>query len=380
MKIGIFTDSFRPYTSGVVRSIEVFTREFSKKGHKVYIFGPDTPVFTTRSKHEDGVYRFLSIPAPNLSNFNLPIPISAQLRTTIKKIGLDVIHVHSPFLLGRLGAHVARRMDIPLVFTYHTMYDQYAHYLPFPEKASKKIIISISRDFSNKCNLVITPSTPVKNYIEKIGVTVPIKVNPTGIELDEFTNTDNKWLYNYFKIDENNKILLFVGRLGKEKNIPFLIRSFKEILKSHPCTTLVLIGNGPSEDSLKKQCMDLGIMEKVVFTGLLSRYKIVHCYASSHIFTFPSVTETQGLVIGEAKAAGLPVVSVKAFGTEDMVVHEEDGFLTEVSEEAFIEKINKLLSDQELYNYMSRKALENVHYLSSTYCAETMLRSYEEII
>lgn len=380
MKIGIFTDSYRPYTSGVVQSIELFTREYLKKGHKVYVFGPDQPIFKNRIKSEEGVFRFLSIPAPNLTDFNIPIPISPQMRATMKKIGLDIIHVHTPFVMGRLGARAARRFGIPVIFTYHTLYDQYAHYFPFAEKASRKVIQNISRDFCNKCNMVITPSTPVKNYLDELGVVTPIRVIPTGIDLDEFSNNDENWLHNKYSISKDEKILLFVGRLGKEKNLPFLIKAFKQILQVRPKTRLVIIGGGPLEESLKQFCVKLNIENKVIFTGLLSRYKIVHCYASADIFTFPSVTETQGLVIGEAKAGGLPVVAVDAFGASDMVIHGEDGFLTDLSINNFKRRILQLLQSEELYKDMSAKALQNAEYLSSAYCAEKMLQSYHDVL
>lgn len=380
MKIGVFTDSYRPYTSGVVRSIELFTKEFTARGHNVYIFGPDQPFFKARVQKEEGIFRFVSIPAPTFSDFVIPIPFSAQLGPTIKRIGLDLIHVHSPFLLGRLGARAARRYDIPLVFTYHTMYDQYIHYIPLPRKTSRKLVQNIGRDFCNRCSLVITPSRPVKRYLQQLNVRAPIKVIPTGIELEEFENTDSSWLRKNYPIQEKEKVLLFVGRLGKEKNLVFLLRSFARIIKVFPSTKLVLIGSGPQEATLRKMCAGLGIDEKVIFTGLLPRSKIVHCYAGADIFTFPSVTETQGLVIGEAKAGGIPVVAINAFGVSDMVRHGEDGYLTSLSLDNFTQRIMQLLWDPQLRERMSKKALENVHYLSSSYCAEQMLDAYAQLI
>lgn len=128
MRIGFFTDSYRPYTSGVVRSIDLFTREFKRRGHTVYIFGPSYPL--TRYPKEDNIFRFASIPAPTMPDFAIPIPLSAQLGATIRRCNLEIIHVHSPFLLGRLGAAAAQQHGLPLVFTFHTLYEHYAHYLP----------------------------------------------------------------------------------------------------------------------------------------------------------------------------------------------------------------------------------------------------------
>lgn len=378
MKIGIFTDSFRPYTSGVVRSIELFSREYTAQGHDVFIFGPDYPLL--HPPKEEGVFRFISLPAPTMPDFSLPIPISIQLGSTIKRIGLDIIHVHAPFLLGSLGARAARRYKLPLVFTFHTLYDQYVHYFPFAEKTSKQIVQAIARDYCNRCNVVVAPSQLVVNYLHRIGVESPIVNIPTGVDIEEFKNLDKNWLVENYGVKPDDTVLLFVGRLGKEKNVTFLIKAFHNILNSYPSACLVMVGKGPQESYLRKLCAKLGITDKVVFTGVLPRDKIVHCYASADLFVFPSVTETQGLVIGEAKATALPVVAIRAFGPAEMVKDEEDGVLTDPSLPAFSSAILRLLQDEKTYHRMSEKALENSTEISASYCAERMLELYQSLI
>ncbi len=378
MNIGVFTDSFRPYTSGVVRSIELFSREFNAKGHKVYIFGPDYPLL--HPPKEEGVFRFVSVPWPPMPEFSLPIPISAQLGSTIKHIGLDIIHAHSPFLLGRLGARAARRYKLPLVFTFHTLYDQYVHYFPIAEKTSKQLIQAIGRDFCNRCNMVVAPSLLVVNYLRRIGVEAPIVNIPTGIDLTEFKDLDHNWLRDNYGIKAEEKVLMFVGRLGKEKNVTFLIKSFDAVLNQYPSARLVMVGKGPQESYLRKLVKQLKIEDKVIFTGVLPRQTIVHCYASADLFVFPSVTETQGLVIGEAKATGLPVVAIRAYGPAEMVAHGEDGILTDPSLPSFTEAILDLLKDEELYDRMSRQALENAPLISSSQSADKMLEVYQDLI
>ncbi len=378
MKIGIFTDSYRPYTSGVVRSIELFSREFKNRGHDVYIFGPDYPLLNPPP--EEGVFRFFSVPAPTIPEFSLPIPISLQFGPLIKKVGLDIIHVHSPFLLGSLGARAARRQNLPLVFTFHTLYDQYVHYIPFGEKTSRQVVQNIARDFCNRCNTVVAPSQLVVNYLKRIGVEAPLTNIPTGIDLEEFNKLDSNWLRDNYGVSKTDKVLLFVGRLGKEKNVAFLLKSFEIVLNRHPGTILVLVGNGPQERNLRKMALDMGIENRVIFTGVLPRSSIVHCYASADIFVFPSVTDTQGLVIGEAKATGLPVVAIRAFGPAENVLHGEDGLLTDPSLPSFTNAILELLDDQAQFERMSKKALENVKSISSAQCAKNMLSVYRELI
>ncbi len=378
MKIGIFTDSFRPYTSGVVRSIELFSREFNNRGHQVYIFGPDYPLL--HPPKEEGVFRFISVPAPTMPDFALPIPISVQLGKTIRHLGLDIIHSHSPFMLGSMGARAARRYKLPLIFTFHTLYDQYVHYFPFARQASKQVVQRISRNFCNRANRVVAPSQLIVSYLQRIGVKTPIVNIPTGVDLDEFTDLNPNWLEENYGIKPEEKVLLFVGRLGQEKNVTFLIKAFHTVQSSLPECRLVMVGKGPQENTLRRMCRDLGIQDKVIFTGVLPRHKIVHCYASADLFVFPSVTETQGLVIGEAKATGLPVVAIRAYGPAEMVYHGEDGFLTEPSQSSFTTAIIDLLDNKELYDRMSQNAYKNVSKISASYCAEKMLDVYQELI
>ncbi len=378
MNIGVFTDSFHPYASGVVRSIELFSREYTKRGHSVYIFCPDYP--RMNPPKEEGVFRFISVPWPSMPNFTLPIPISAHLGQTIKHLGLDIIHVHSPFLLGRLGARTARRHKLPLIFTFHTLYDQYVHYFPFIESTAKLVVQAIARDFSNRCNVVVAPSQSVVTHLRRIGIEAPIVKVPTGIDIDEFKDLNRNWLRDNYGVKPEEKVLLFVGRLGKEKNVAFLLQSFQEVLKCFPDTSLVLVGKGPQEEDLHQLCRQLGIEDKVIFIGELLRKQLVHCYASADLFVFPSVTDTQGLVIGEAKAAGIPVVAIRAFGPGDMVNHDEDGILTGLSLSAFTDAILMLLKDKELYARMSRQSLINAPLISSAICSEQMLEVYQDLI
>ncbi|MDW7740588.1 MAG: glycosyltransferase family 4 protein [Bacillota bacterium] len=378
MNIGVFTDSFRPYSSGVVRSIELFSREYIKRGHSVFVFCPNYP--RMQQIYEEGVYRFASVPWPTMADFSLPIPMSASINQKIEDLGLDIIHAHSPFLLGRLGARAARQHKLPLVFTFHTLYEQYVHYFPFVKNTSKMVIKAIARNFSNSCNVVIAPTKLVENYLRSIGIETAIVKIPTGIDMAEFKDLDRNWLSNNYGVGSDEKVLLFVGRLGKEKNVVFLIKSFQEVLKSIPACRLVLVGKGPQEGFLRQLCRQMGIENKVIYTGELSRQQIVHCYASADIFVFPSVTDTQGLVIGEAKAAGIPVVAIRAFGPAEMVNHNEDGILTELSLTAFTEAIVKLIRDKDLYAHMRKQSLINAPIISSELCSERMLEVYQDLI
>lgn len=386
MRIGIFTDSYLPYTSGVVRSIQTFNEELTKLGHEVFIFAPSYKNCSSESR----VFRFASIPSPTNRDFTLALPFSLKLRPTIKQLNLDLIHVHSPFLLGRLGARYARKIDVPLVFTYHTMYEQYIHYLPFAKSASKEIAHiaqsvskdlaqKISRDFCNQCDRVIVPTGIVAEYLQEIGVKTALNIVPSGIKTADYIKGDRKWLQKHFNISPADKVLLFVGRLGQEKNIAFLIECFKEIKSKVNNAVLVIVGGGPEEEELKNLVADLGLGESVIFTGTLAPEDVINCYAGSSVFVFSSVSETQGIVIAEAKAAGLPVVAVSAYGVSEMVEDEIDGYLTDLIPDQFADKIIALLKNDSLRLGMGKNAEKNAERFDSTNCTSMLLSCYQSL-
>lgn len=376
MNIGIFTDSYLPYTSGVVRSIQSFSEELIKTGHEVFIFAPDYK----GCSDEGRVFRFASIPSPTNPDFNIAVPFSLRFRPTIKRLNLDLIHVHSPFLLGRLGARYARRLDVPLVFTFHTLYDQYVHYVPFARSFTRELAQRISRDFCNQCDMVLVPTDVIGKYLREIGVNRPLKKVPTGIKVDDYLKGDREWLRLKFNIAPENRILLFVGRLGQEKNIGFLLKSFSLINRDAGDAVLVLVGGGPEEEDLKEKATALGIADKVYFTGTLPGNEVINCYAGADVFLFSSVTETQGIVIAEAKAAGLPVVAVGAYGVSEMVDEGADGFLTEEDPVQFSNRVVHILKNKDVYQEMSLQARVNAGQLSVANCTALLLGCYQELL
>lgn len=375
MRIGIFTDSYRPYKSGVVQSIDLFTRDLVSLGHEVNIFAPSYPHYEKDSR----VFRFASIPAPTNRDFTLAIPFSLRLRPTMKKLKPDIIHVQSPFLLGRLGARYARELQVPLVFTFHTLYDLYIHYIPFAQNIARELTRRYYRDFCNGCDMVIAPTAVIADHLRKKGVTVEIRTVPTGIDVESFRTGDDRYIHSKHCLPEETRVLLFVGRMGQEKNIGFLIDVYSRVVTGYPDTRLVLVGGGPEEESLRELAGKLGISDRVIFTGSLDREEVARYYCSAYLFVFASVTETQGLVLAEAKAAGVPSVAVNAYGVGEMVRDGEDGLLTENSREDFQAKLKLLLWDRELRGRMGKAALRNAAALSSRASAEKLARCYEEL-
>ena len=307
MKIGIFTDSYKPYTSGVVTSISTFKEELSRLGHEIHIFAPSYPRY---DEVEENVYRFYSLPSPTNPDYTLAIPVFPGMNMLVKRLQLDIIHVHSPFTMGRVGLRYARKYHLPLIFTYHTRYDQYVHYVPLAQDLAKEVTIKYSRNFCNHCDHIIAPSREIKEIVRSQNVIRPITVIPTGVPVQKFTGGNHKWLRQHYPIPAENKILLFVCLLTKEKNLPFLIKAFGQIKKELPNTTLVITAQGPLEEELKDYCTELGLTvnREVIFTGALPFESLVNVYFSSDLFVFSSLTETQGLVLIESYGCRVAVV------------------------------------------------------------------------
>jgi 1,2-diacylglycerol 3-alpha-glucosyltransferase len=375
LRIGIFTDSYKPYTSGVVTSIITFKEELVRRGHQVFIFAPSYP---QDCEPEENVYRFYSLPSPTNRDFKLAIPVLPGLNLLVKRLNLDIIHVHSPFTMGRVGLRYSRKYRIPLVFTYHTLYDQYVHYVPVAQDLAKEVVVKYSNDF---CHHIIVPSTEVEQIL-KGHIRTPITVLPTGVPLHMLQQGDPQWLKNNYPIPPENKVLLFVGRLTKEKNLEFLIKAFRQVKDRDPQTTLVLTAQGPIESELKRLAtnLDLQLDRDVLFTGAVPYETLKHVYHSADLFVFSSMTETQGLVLIEAMAAGLPVVAVKAFGVMDMVDHMIDGILTECDLEEFSQAICSLLENETLYNELKQGALQKAYSMSSENMARKLEGVYQSLL
>ncbi len=375
LRIGVFTESWKPYMSGVVRSIDSFASALSAQGHELFIFAPGYPGHRRRERI---VFRFLSLPAPTNPDFRLCIPLSPRLGWTAARLGLDVIHVHSPFLMGQLGVRLARRLRLPLVFTFHTLYHHYAHYVPLPRPLTEWAALRWSRDFCNGCDLVIAPTPGVRDFLLRLGVTTRVEVLPTGVDPQRFRQGDPTWLRRSYNLG-NGPVLLFVGRLGREKNLGLLIRAYSRVRAVHPDCRLVLVGDGPEEPALRAQARSLGVADGVVFTGRFGDRELANAYAAADVFVFPSVTETQGIVLLEAQAAGLPVVTVRALGTADMVVEGRGGLLCEPEEEFLAAAVLRLLADEGLRKAMGAAARARAEALSTPRLARRLGDLYLEL-
>lgn len=377
MKIGIFTDTYLPQINGVVTSIETFRREYEKRGHEVYIFAPKAPDHYKDSKY---IFRFDSIKFPQNPDYRISSMLSPEL-LKFAKLKLDIIHTQDPFSLGVLGMMLARYYKIPLVHTYHTFYEKYVHYLPMPQKYSVALAKKISKSFCNKHNLIIAPSAAMKKVLEDYQIKKPIVVAPTGIDLEKVKELiPAEEICKKYQIKDPSELLVFAGRLGKEKNIDFLFGVLIDILVKFPKARLFVLGDGTERKNLETLAKKLGIADKVTFTGFLDQKNAFSIVKASRVFVFASTTETQGLVVAEAMACGTPVVAVNEMGVIDVLEGDKGGFGVRLDKKEFTQAVAGLLGDKKIWQKKHKEALLRAKEFSSGAMAEAILGYYQKLI
>jgi len=369
MKIGLFTDTFLPDTNGVVTVIQMMERELTREGHEVYIFAPAYPGW---HKNEPRVHRFPSLRFLFYPGMRMSIPYSRRAFKVIPS--LDLIHSHDPGPLGLLALWVSKRHQISHVHTYHTFYAEYRRYLPLPIRPSRRMVIRLSQAFCNRCDAVIAPSLQMKRELESYGIDRPIYPLPFGVDEEEFSRKIEWNVRAEFGFPTED-LLLFAGRLGKEKNLAFLLRAFKRLFSFHDTARLIISGDGPERRGLQGYAAELGIAPYVIFIGFLERKRLIDLYKQS-LFVFASKTETQGIVLVEAMMAGSPVVAIGEMGVLDIVRHEETGILVKEDEDEFARACYRLLEDKVEREKLGRAAQKWAYSQSARVSNRKLLEIY----
>jgi glycosyltransferase involved in cell wall biosynthesis len=382
MRIGIFSECYKPIMNGVSVSIETFKKGLEEKGHQVFIFAPDND----KAIAEHGVYRFPCIEDKKGRLYPILIPsLTLEGSYLPKEIisSLDIIHAQHMFTAGRLARHAACQFNKPLVYTYHTLLAEYTHYLGFLSPLVRVYLRNMSKRFCNSCDQIITPSNPMKKILQNYGIATPIEVIMTGIEPQAYKRVGEqagKQLREKYKIDPEAKICLYVSRIAKEKNLDFLFKSFIKIHEKYPKCHLLMVGGGPEEEWAHNRVKELGVENKVTFTGMLPKEETNKLFGFGDVFTFPSYTETQGIVIAEAMAAGTPPVAVGKMGPLDLIHDGKDGYLTKLSISDFSEKVIKLLQDDKLHDIFVTEGLKRVAEFSNEASVSKLISLYEKVL
>ena len=367
MRVGIFTDTYRPQVNGVVSSILTLEKELRKKGHKVYIItttDPDAPMV------EPNVLRLPSMEFKPLPQYRLGMLYSSRIIKKIKRLELDIIHSQTEWGVGTFARFAAINLEIPLVHTYHTLYEYYTHYITrghFTVPA-KKLAAAISKFYCEKCNALIVPTRKVEDILYSYDVDKNMNIIPTGIELNKFyrenyTDEEIKFMRERFNIQDSDFLCVYIGRIAKEKSIDVLIDMFSKI--KDETFKFMIVGRGPVVDELKNQAENLGINDRVIFAGEVPHDKVPVYYQMGDVFLNASVSETQGLTFVEAMAAKTPVNARYDLNLEDLLVKNEAGLVYK-NEEEFISNIMLLKQNKEL----REKIIENAYNVSQDFTAE----------
>lgn len=366
MNVAIFTDSYKPYVNGVSVSVSTFAGYLRALGDTVHICAPGNPGYVDEDPH---VLRFPSVRFRSrwlqyepdysmaLGRFpGLPLLLERvfgattfvptrrpELRRALSAAPMDVVHTQSPFAMGAEGARWARRRKVPLVTTFHTMYTEYTHYTPFiPEWISRPTILRWVRGHCALADIVIAPTTAIVAVLREWGVKSPIEVLATGIDVTQFQGGDRKGTRERLGILPDALTLLYAGRLAPEKNIPMLLQTLARIAAIRKDVVLVFAGGGPSLSEITGLAAKMGLSSRVRFPGYSPREAMRDYYAAADVFTFPSLTETQGLVICEAMAAGLPTVAADSPAARSVLTDGGEGYVVPGEPEAMAAAVLRL--------------------------------------
>ena len=383
MRIGIFTDTYPPFINGVSTSIAMLENALIKLGHEVFIVTVNPEDLHYNFSDDERIIRLPGIPI-GIYDYRLTGIYPIKAVSKIKSWNLDIIHSHTEFGVGTFARIMAKQLDIPIVHTYHTMYEDYIHYITkgYFDAPSKKIVEYLTNFYCDKTvNELIVPTKKTYNlFKEKYEYERNIHIVPTGIEVERFYKENNEQeevneIRKELGVKKDDFVLLFVGRLAAEKNVTFLIDCQANLVRENSNCKLIIIGDGPDIEFFKKQARKLGIANNVIFTGKIPWDQIHKYYQIPNVFVTASHTETQGLTVLEAMAASIPVVAYDDDAFRDVVVHDLNGYLFKDKKD-YRKYIKKIMTDRKVYERLSRQARIQGESHSSKYYAEKILDVY----
>ena len=374
----MFTNTYLPHVGGVARSVKTLEDECRKRGHEVRVVAPEAE----GAEESPHVLRLPAIQNFNGSDFSVRLPAPIMIRTFMDEFQPDIIHSHHPFLLGDTALREAWKSQVPIVFTHHTLYEQYTHYVPFDSDALKRAAIQLATEYCNLCDHIIAPSDSIAKLLGERGVIVPVDSIPTGIDTSHFSSGDGKGFREKSGIPADAIVLGHVGRLAKEKNLTFVSAAVKMRLEQCPGAYFVLVGDGSEKEPLRELLSEYVEKGRAIVTGSLSGQDLADAYASMDIFVFASQSETQGMVLAEAMSTGVPVVALDGPGVREIMAHNKNGLMLagDASIEDFAAAIASLMDDAELRDRCADGALLAAQDYDRNVTADRVIDLYERMI
>jgi 1,2-diacylglycerol 3-alpha-glucosyltransferase len=379
MNVLMMTNTFTPFVGGVSRSVTAFTDELRKMGHRVVIVAPE---FEDMPEAEEDVIRIPAIQHFNGSDFSLVLPIPGYLSAHLERFEPDIVHSHHPHLLGGTAVRVASRFECPLVFTYHTMYEHYLHYVPAHARRLHEFVINLVAGYCNLCDHIIAPSRSVADIIRQRGVDVPMDVVPTGVYTERFKRGDGRAFRRSRRIPERAFVAGYVGRLAPEKNLSFLAEAVGRFVTRTAEGHFLVVGSGPSEEDVRDVFDRQGNSDRLHLVGSLEGQALIDAYHAMDAFVFASHTETQGMVLTEAMAAGKPVVAIDAPGVREVVKDRSNGRLIRSEDaQAFAEAIGQIAqATRDERNAYRQAARATAAEFSMEASAQRLVEVYEKVL
>lgn len=376
LRIAIFSDSALPILNGVSVSIDTLIHGLRDAGHSVHLFTAAAPGYRDPDAN---TYRTRAFESPWTKGYPLAVPPFIGLLRKFRRHDFDLIHTHTPFTLGFVGLRWAQSHEIPIVSTYHTLYDRYAHYIPyFPRRYVRFKMAKHTSFYYGSVDHVIVPSHAAYRWLRRHSVATPATIIPTsrriGAELDRIE------MRRKLGFAPDQKVLLYVGRLAREKNLTVLFEMAARVFQKDPNARLCLVGDGPYRSECDEMVRQLGIGDRVRFFGFIPREAVDEVYAASDLFVFASVTETQGLVVQEAMAYGLPAVVVAGGGAGEAVENQVDGFIVPNDAHSFADCVLRVLADDEMHARMSQEALKSVRDAGAATMVQSVLNVYHQVL
>ncbi len=380
MNICMFTNTYLPHIGGVARSVASYAEDLRKMGHRVLIIAP-TFAEEVEGEREEDVLRVPAIQNFNGSDFSMRIAVPFLIANKIDEFQPDIVHSHHPYLLGDSAMRAARRRNLPLVFTHHTLYEQYTHYVPLDSKAMKQFVISLSTQYANLCQRVVAPSHSIANLLRERGVIIPIEEIPTGVDLSFFKSGRGERFRQAHAIDAKERVIGHVGRLAPEKNLCYLAEAVASFLNHHTGVFLI-VGAGPSEENIRRIFHKHQMEKRLILAGQHSGQALADAYRAMDLFVFASKSETQGMVLTETMAAGQSVIALDASGVREVVTEGLNGRLlnAEAPTEIFAETIHDFFQNPERAEQFRQEALRTAETFSRESCAKKMVEVYRSML
>ena len=387
MRIGLFTDTYPPYINGVSTSVNMLKKALEKRGHQVFVVTLNNESFHYKFDENNTVIRIPGLPI-GIYDYRVTSVYPIRAMNIIRKWKLDVIHSHTEFSVGTFARFVSRQYNIPLVHTYHTLYEDYVYYITkgYFDKPSKKVVEYLTKFYcDNTANELIVPTKKIYDlFREKYNVDKNIYIIPTGIEIERFyteniLEKDIKAIKKKLNLAKDSFNILFVGRLAKEKNIDLLLSAQKKILANNKNVNLIIIGDGPDMEEYKETSKKLGIDKNVIFVGKVPWEEIPKYYHVADIFATASTSETQGLTVIEAMASSVAPVCIDDESFRNTVVDELNGKIFK-DEKEYVDIILELSKDSKKLGMLQKQARLNAEIHSSKYYGERVADVYKHAI